>query len=133
MGLVFFSFGMLIVFVFQDMWTVRHMGVLASGALALGSWLSVVLLRPFTLDYAKEHTDPSLWNDPVFMRTNMLLTSLWAAVFSLNALLAWGKMSQFMLGEVTYEIASYALLVGMAFFTNWYPAHVRRVQARPRP
>lgn len=129
-GLVFFTFATVMVLVFQDMWAIRHMGVLASGALALGSWLSVALRRPFTLEYAKEHTDASLWNDPLFIHTNMLLTSLWATVFSLNTLLAWGKMHQFILGEVAYELVSYALLVSMVLFTNWYPAHVKRARGQ---
>ena len=28
--------------------------------------------KPFTLDYARDHTDPALWGSPIFLRTNMV-------------------------------------------------------------
>jgi hypothetical protein len=125
-GLTFFIFATLAVVAFDNMWTARHMGVLANGMLASSTWLTVVLKRPFTLEYAREHVDPSLWSDPLFMKTNVVLTSLWGSIFTVNAVLAWGKMEQFVLPELAYEIISYTLLVGTVVFTNWYPKHVRQ-------
>jgi hypothetical protein len=80
-GLVFFSLASLTVVGFHNVWTARHMGILAIG-------------RPFTLDYAREQTDPSLWNDPAFLRTNRVLTATWGLTFTINALLAVGKLRQ---------------------------------------
>jgi hypothetical protein len=125
-GLVFFIYATLAVVAFGDMWTARHMGVLANGMLAASTWLTVALKRPFTLEYAREHVDPSLWTDPMFVRTNVILTSLWGSVFTVNAFLAWGKMEELVLSELVYEIISYTLLVGTVIFTNWYPKHVRQ-------
>ena len=98
-------------------------------ALALGAWLTIALNKPFTLDYAKEHVDPSLWSDPFFIRTNVLMTGVWASAFTLNAILAFGKMEQFALPELGYELISYAVLIGTAIFTVWYPEHLRKVRA----
>jgi hypothetical protein len=125
-GLLFFIYSTLAVVAFDNMWTARHMGVLANGMLAASTWLTVVLKRPFTLEYAREHVDPSLWSDPLFVKTNVILTSLWGSIFTVNAVLAWGKMEQFILPELAYEIISYTLLVGTVVFTNWYPKHVRQ-------
>jgi hypothetical protein len=125
-GLVFFTYATAAVFLFEDMWTIRHMGILASGALAAGAWLTVALGKPFTLDYAREHTDPSLWNHPDFIRTNVLLTSVWASTFTLNVALAWGKMHEFLLSELAYELVSYSFMIGTALFTTWYPETQRR-------
>ena len=125
-GLSFFVFATLAVVAFNDMWTVQHMGILANGTLAASTWLTVVFRRPFTLDYAREHVDPSLWNEPSFIRTNMVITSVWAAVFTVNAVLAWGKMEHLLLSDLAYEVLSYALLVATAAFTVWYPKQVRR-------
>jgi hypothetical protein len=125
-GLSFFVFATLAVVAFNDMWTVRHMGILANGTLAASTWLTVVFRRPFTLDYAREHVDPSLWNEPSFIRTNMVITSVWAAVFTANALLAWSKMEHLLLSDLAYEVLSYALLVATAAFTIWYPKQARR-------
>lgn len=125
-GLLFFIGATLAVVVFDNMWTVRHMGIMANEMLAASTWLTVVLGRPFTFEYAREHVDRSLWTDPRFIKTNVVVTSVWGLVFTVNAVLAWTKMEHFALSELAYEVISYALLVGAAVFTNWYPKHVRR-------
>jgi hypothetical protein len=126
-GLAFFTAAAIAVIGLRDMWTIRHMGILANAALGLSAWATVLLRRPFTLDYARDHMPRALWDDPRFVRTNVLLTSLWAATFSVNAVLAWGKMAEFAASPLAYELLSYALLVGTAAFTVWYPAHLKRV------
>jgi hypothetical protein len=127
-GLLFFTYATVAVLAFGDMWTVRHMGVLANGALAVGSWLTIVIGKPFSLDYARAHTDPALWKDPLFIRTNVIITATWAATFTVNAVLAWGKMVQFLAPQWGYEVLSYAFLLGTAAFTSWYPDHLRRLR-----
>jgi hypothetical protein len=132
-GLIFFSLASIAVIGFQNLWTIRHMGVLASGMLATATWFSVLIRKPFTLDYARAHTDRSLWNDPVFLRTNFILTSAWGTIFTLNALLAFGKMESFLLQPWQYETISYVLLVCGAILTTWYPNRVRSRAARTAP
>lgn len=127
-GLIFFTYATVAVALLNDVWTARHMGVLANGALALASWLTVALRKPFSLDYAREHTDPSLWNTRAFIRTNVVITSAWALVFTVNTVLAWGKMVQFILPEWGYEVISYFLLIATAALTIWYPNHRRRIR-----
>ncbi|GAY16225.1 hypothetical protein [Mycobacterium sp. shizuoka-1] len=131
-GLAFFTAATVAVLGFDNIWTVRHLGVLANGALALGSWITLALGRPFTLEYARAHTDPSKWNDPLFIRVNVQLTSLWAAVFTVNAALAWALMKHLM-PEWACHTLSYVALIGAAVFTTWYPNRVRAKAARPSP
>lgn len=128
-GLAFFAYAAVAVMLLENMWTARHMGILANGALAAGTWLTIALGKPFTLDYAREHVDPSLWNSPAFLNSNMLIASAWGAAFTVNAGLAWGKMESLALPEYGYELVSYAILIGTALFTTWYPGHVRRARA----
>jgi hypothetical protein len=124
-GLMFFGCATVSVALLDNLWTARHMGVLANGALTASSWVTIALGRPFTLDYARAQTDPSLWNEPAFIRTNVILTTAWAATFTVNTGLAWGKMTQLLLPGWGYESLSYALLVAAAAFTTWYPRRVR--------
>jgi hypothetical protein len=131
-GLVFFGAATLAVIAFDDMWTVGHLGVLANGALAAGAWATVAIGKPFTLDYAREHVDPALWNEPHFVRSNMLITSVWATTFTVNATLAFVKMERIVLPDLACELLSYALLIGTAVFTVWYPSHLRRMPTQPR-
>ncbi|ABD07593.1 hypothetical protein RPB_2891 [Rhodopseudomonas palustris HaA2] len=36
------------------------------------------------------------------------------------------------LSELGYELISYAILIGTAIFTAWYPEHLRRARAAMR-
>ena len=125
-GLVFFVYAAVAVLAFGDMWTIRHMGVLANGALAIGAWLTLGIGRPFTLDYARQHADPAIWNTPAFIRSNVVITMVWAATFTIDTLLSWGDMEGFALPNWGYQTLSYASLLGAAAFSSWYPARLRR-------
>lgn len=124
-GMIFFSAATIAVVGFHNMWTIRHLGVIANGALALGTWITLMIGRPFTLEYARAHTDPAKWDDPLFIRVNVLLTTVWGAVFSFNTAVAWVQMKR-LLPEWSCHTLSYAALIGAAAFTSWYPARVRR-------
>jgi hypothetical protein len=125
-GIVFFTFASVAVLGFEHVWTMRHMGILAHGALAIGAWITLALGRPFTLEYAREHVAPALWNDPVFLRTNVFMTTVWAVVFTLGAGLAWAKMQVVVEPEWLFDAANYTLMVSCVAFTSWYPAVARR-------
>jgi hypothetical protein len=125
-GLIFFSAATVAVVAFEDLWALRHMGVLANGALAAGAWLTILLGRPFTLDYAKEHTDPSLWSSPRFLKSNYVITAVWAATFSVNCCLAYLKMEHFGPSGLAYDFVSHSLLIATALFTVWYPKHLQK-------
>lgn len=131
-GLVFFTAATVAVIGFHDMWTVRHLGVLANGALALGAWATLLIGRPFTLEYARQHTDPAKWHDPLFIRVNVLLTAVWAMTFTVNTALAWVLMKR-LWPEWVCHTASYVALIAAAAFTSWYPAQVRRRALRAAP
>lgn len=128
-GLVFFTGATVAVLGFHNLWTIKHLGVLANGALAIGSWTTLMIGKPFTLEYARQHTDPSKWNHPLFIRTNEILTAAWASVFTFNTVVAWLLMKHVLLPEWACHTMSYAALVGAAAFTSWYPGHVRKTAA----
>jgi len=125
-GLVFFACATVAVVLLNNMWIAQHMGVMANGALAVSTWLTIAIKKPFTLDYARDHTDPSLWDHPLFIRTNVVIASVWGLTFSVNTILAWGKMKHFILSELGYEAISYTLLIGTVAFTTWYPNYIHR-------
>lgn len=131
-GLIFFSAATIAVVGFHNMWTIRHLGVMANGALALGTWITLMIGRPFTLEYARAHTDPAKWHDPIFVRVNVLLTTVWAAVFTFNTAVAWAQMKH-LVPEWSSHTMSYAALIGAAAFTSWYPNFVRRKAQRANP
>ncbi|WP_259723162.1 hypothetical protein [Synechococcus sp. CS-603] len=125
-GLAFFASASIAVIGFNNMWVAKYMGVIAPGVLATATWLTVIFKNPFTMDYAKEHTNPSLWHSPKFIRTNMIVSSAWALTFTINVLLATGKINEYILPDLGYELISYTLMLGTAVFTTWYPGHIRK-------
>ncbi|MET7474194.1 hypothetical protein ABZT17_07490 [Streptomyces sp. NPDC005648] len=61
-------------------------GALANGTLAATALASLAVRRPFTLAFARAEVPREFWNAPRFIRVNMVLTTIWAAGFTLGAL-----------------------------------------------
>jgi phytoene dehydrogenase-like protein len=68
-------------------------GLLSSGALALAAWGTLVAGTPFTAQYAREDWPKEYWEAPLFRRINLLLTTLWGVVFTLNATLGAASLA----------------------------------------
>ncbi|WP_371476785.1 hypothetical protein [Kitasatospora sp. NBC_00315] len=62
-----------------------YSGALSSGVLALIAGVSLAIRRPFTLGIAKQSTPPQIWDHPVFVRTNTVVTALWTLAFAVTA------------------------------------------------
>jgi hypothetical protein len=58
-------------------------GPAAAGAwLALTAWGSLAIHKPFTLGIAKTMVPEQFHSNPIFYRTNAIITSVWAAAFT---------------------------------------------------
>jgi phytoene dehydrogenase-like protein len=62
--------------------------VLLYGTLAAMAWTTLLIGTPFTLQYAREDWPEELWDQPLFRRTNVILTAMWGVVFTANVGLA---------------------------------------------
>lgn len=129
-GIVFFAYASIAVLGFTHMWTIENMNILPNAALTIGTWITLAIRRPFTLEYAKEHTDPSRWKHPLFIRTNVILTSMWGAVFTVCTVIAVFKTYFRQYPEEYYEFLSYAFMFGAIIFTSWYPGVIKRRAAQ---
>ncbi|MCF3939192.1 hypothetical protein VX037_05455 [Gordonia sp. Z-3] len=61
-------------------------GELVNIALVTFALFSVVIRRPFTIEYAKEQTPEEFWDSPIFVRTNYVITWAWVAAFGVSAI-----------------------------------------------
>lgn len=123
--------------VFFALWTVlafvdtsspaEHLdGPVSMAWLAVTAWGSIIVGHPFTTGIAKRDVPPSMWNDPGFVRVNLILTRVWAIAFTI---------STFTLGLVVVADLNVAFrvffqaagLIIPAIVTVQYP---KRVQAR---
>jgi hypothetical protein len=87
--------------------------------------VSLALQRPFTLQYAREQTPPEIWNSPRFVRTNYVITAVWALAFAVLVLADLVLLYVPALPPRVGIIATIAALVGAIKFTGWYPDQVK--------
>jgi hypothetical protein len=59
---------------------------LSAGTLAVIAWVSLAVRHPFTLSIAKKQVPEEAWNHPLFLRTNDVITAVWAGAFTLSCL-----------------------------------------------
>jgi intracellular septation protein A len=51
---------------------------------ALAAWSSVAIGHPFTVAYARENAPPEIWDHPVFIRLNLVMTLFWCGLMTAN-------------------------------------------------
>ncbi len=99
------------------------------GALAAIAVGSIVIRRPFTLQYAREQVDAETQARPRFMETNYVLTGVWTSAFAL--MFAADSLALYLPEVPVWSIAGIAFLArnGATLFTQWYPKRVQAFEA----
>ncbi|WP_309144512.1 hypothetical protein [Streptomyces sp. BR123] len=113
-------------------WLETYAGEVANFTLTTIAFGSMAVGVPFTLQYAREQTDPAIWHTPAFLRTNYVITGVWGLAF-LAAGLA-GLFGDLILRSpdnmwTTWIIPILAIVAALRF-TAWYPDVVRARAAR---
>jgi hypothetical protein len=92
---------------------------------------SLVIRRPFTLQYARETADAELLARPEFVQANYVITAVWSLAFVLmvvaNVLMIYLPGLPLWAGLVIAFAARNSAL----YFSAWYPEHQRRKFAAP--
>lgn len=99
-------------------------GALSLGWLAATAWAGLAARRPFTLGIARRQTPEELWHNPVFLWINVVLSTAWAASFTVTAALVAAADAAGLGAAVAIplQIAGFA---APAAFTARYPERVR--------
>ncbi len=91
-----------------------------------GIWLGTLAAeRPFTAEYSKWSYPPALWNLPVFLRTNAIITTAWGWVYLLMAVMALAghaQPEQALWWTVLRNLLLVPAFAFTAWFQKWYPA-----------
>jgi hypothetical protein len=95
---------------------------LASGALGLIALASIAVRKPFTLGIAKQTMPPQVWDNPLFYRVNVIISSVWAASFVVGCVLLGLLAHSNALARSVVQVAAFALPL---VFTLCYVDHVR--------
>jgi hypothetical protein len=105
---------------------------ISSGALAVIVLLSIAVGHPFTEQYARERVPEEQWHTPLFRRTMITMSGVWALIFVVMAIL--GTIAQTGITGagssdwLNWYIPIALIVVGMKF-NEWYPARVRQAVA----
>ncbi|MGE4049325.1 MAG: hypothetical protein AB7F35_31110 [Acetobacteraceae bacterium] len=109
----------------QPSWSVIGVRLVVDAGLLLVVLASIALRRPFTLQYAREQVAPELWQAPEFIRTNYVITAVWALAF---AVMVAAELVLLYVPDVPPRagiIVIVLALVGAVKFTGWYPERQR--------
>jgi hypothetical protein len=95
------------------------------GLFAIGLF-SLAIRRPFTLQYAREMTDPEIARLPGFVTANTIITWVWVVAFLLMVsanllLLNWPNLPLWSGLVIAFAIRNPAI-----YFSKWYPGYHRR-------
>jgi hypothetical protein len=83
--LLFFCFCVVLVNFYRVIWVAKHMDLLAHTTLAGIMWLTILVGKPFALQYARSDVPKERWNDPKFIQGCRFISLVWAWLMSLQA------------------------------------------------
>ncbi len=86
---------------------------------------SIVLGRPFTMEFATERVHENLWKTHQFVATNYVLFWVWALQFALSVMFALLAIYVYPNNETVRTVPSILTLVGAILLTKKYPKYVK--------
>lgn len=113
-------------------WMETWFGELANLVLVLVVAGSLIARVPFTIQYAKEETEPAYWGSPVFIRINYVITAVWGLAFLVSSIAGFygdavlHNNNNLWTGWIIQIAAS---LVAVQF-TSWYPNYASALALR---
>lgn len=99
-------------------WAITHPAAVINLALAIIVWLSLIMKRPFTLQYAREEVEVAFWKSPLFIKTNYYLTLMWAIMMTVSALPSVFIPEKIYANSWFWGYVFNTACLGLAFFLN---------------
>lgn len=111
-------------------WSLMGVRLRVDAGLLLIVLVSMIVRQPFTVQYARESVAKELWDSPEFMRTNYVITAVWALAFMV---LVVADLILIYMPEWPPRVGillTIAALYGAFKFTGWYPDRARASTAK---
>jgi hypothetical protein len=89
------------------------------------AWATLIAGFPFTLQYARERAPREIWNAAGFLTMNVIMTLVWAIIFTLDTLLARLALRGRYVLLLEVVIPTLTLMLGYAF-NHFYPEYFRK-------
>lgn len=128
LGTVIFFLSLFIVTFFTTLtWPEDHAGLISNSALAFIAWISLLINKPFTLQYAREQVSSEYWELPGFLFVNQVITFVWACALLIMAIMSFYESS---FNKIVYQIISYGPSIFAIWFTSFFPDWYKGFQFR---
>ena len=101
-------------------WSIFGVRLVVDAGLLVIVIASLVIGQPFTLQYAREEVPQAVWTSPEFVRTNYVISAVWALAF---VVLVAADLAFLYIPDLPPRvsvIATILALVGATKFTAWY-------------
>jgi hypothetical protein len=106
-------------------WSIAAVRLAVDAGLLFVVLASMAIGQPFTLQYARESVPQTLWRQPEFVRTNVVITAVWAAAFAVMSIIDLTWLVIPTLPPRAVIIVTVLALLSAVKFTGWYPDHRR--------
>jgi hypothetical protein len=126
---VFFAAITVVAFTNPDSGLHPYTAALSSATLALIAAISLAARKPFTLGIAKQSTPREYWAQPLFVRTNVVITTVWTVCFALAAVALVALAHSGSAERTVVQVAGFAVPM---VFTLRYVAHIQAKAATLR-
>jgi len=124
----FIYFLALLIFVslYHSIWLEENMWLVSNVMLATIAFGSVLIKKPFTIQYAKQKVPETHWNTPLFIEINYILTMIWGAIFLFTALTNYLHVDALKLNGVLYFIVNNIGWVIGAYVSKKFPDYWKK-------
>lgn len=120
--LIFFIFMFVAVVLLKNQWIEKFSWIFSNGALVIIAWVSIIIRKPFTIQYAKKQVSQDKWQHPLFLKINYLLTMVWGLIFLTGIGLHIMRIYYpIFISGLYYEIISYVPSMFGIWFTSRFP------------
>lgn len=102
-------------------WSIVGVRLCVDAGLLLIVLGSTAAMCPFSLQYARQQVAPELWTRPEFIRTNYVITVVWALAFLVMVIAELGLLYFPKLPPRVGILVIILALIGAVKFTGWYP------------
>ena len=102
-------------------WLIHYAYLLSNIVLSLIMWGTIIIKRPFTMQYAREETEEILWETPLFKQINYSISVVWAMALSIMAIGNILQISHIIASNKIADIIQVASLIIAIWFTKVFP------------
>jgi hypothetical protein len=126
-SLLYFLFCAVALYGFRWIWLAEHMGIIANGFLTGVIWFTVLIGKPFALQYARADLPQERWHDEGLIRSCRFITIFWGVLLLIpTASLVFRLLYPVALADnFNFYLSLICIIIGIAY-TSFYKRMKRK-------